>query len=422
MTEKRKTGFRWVILSLLFIATTILYIDRSALGILAPHLQDEIGWNEEQYGLINSAFMVAYAICFLLMGRLIDRIGTKRGYLISVIIWSIAAVGHSFARSWIGFAFARFTLAIGQSGNFPSAIKVVAEWFPKKERALAIGIFNGGSNMGTILSPLIIPALVLSFDSWKAGFLWTLPLSMIWIVLWLKYFRQPADHPKISVSELEFIESDKENEKGTEKVKWSDILIHRGAWAIAVGKFMADPIWWFYLFWGAKFLNEKYGVNLKDIGLPFFTIYLVSWGIGIFLGWLSSKFLKTGMSINKGRKFGLLVCGLFAVPVVLVPHTESLWVSVGLIALAAGGHCGWSANIFSLMSDIFPKKATGTIAGFGGFSGALGGAIVAYAVGKILQDTGTDGYTIPFAVAGTGYLLALLIIHLLVPKIKTIEI
>ena len=422
MTEKRKTGFRWVILSLLFIATTILYIDRSALGILAPHLQDEIGWNEEQYGLINSAFMIAYAICFLLMGRLIDRIGTKRGYLISVIIWSIAAVGHSFARSWIGFAFARFTLAIGQSGNFPSAIKVVAEWFPKKERALAIGIFNGGSNMGTILSPLIIPALVLSFDSWKAGFLWTLPLSMIWIVLWLKYFRLPADHPKISVSELEFIESDKENEKGTEKVKWSDILIHKGAWAIAVGKFMADPIWWFYLFWGAKFLNEKYGVNLRDIGLPFFTIYLVSWGIGIFLGWLSSKFLKTGMSINKGRKFGLLACGLFAVPVVLVPHTESLWVSVGLIALAAGGHCGWSANMFSLMSDIFPKKATGTVAGFGGFSGALGGAIVAYAVGKILQDTGIEGYTIPFAVAGTGYLLALLIIHLLVPKIKTIEI
>ncbi len=199
MTEKRKTGFRWVILSLLFISTTILYIDRSALGILAPHLQDEIGWNEEQYGLINSAFMVAYAICFLIMGRLIDRIGTKRGYLISVIIWSIAAVGHSFARSWIGFAVARFTLAIGQSGNFPSAIKVVAEWFPKKERALAIGIFNGGSNMGTILSPLIIPLLVLSFDSWKAGFLWTLPLSMIWIVLWLKYFRQPSG-PSESIS------------------------------------------------------------------------------------------------------------------------------------------------------------------------------------------------------------------------------
>lgn len=422
MTEKRETGFRWVILSLLFIATTILYIDRSVLGILAPHLQDEIGWNEEQYGLINSAFMVAYAICFLFMGRIIDRIGTKKGYLISIIIWSIAAVSHSLARSWIGFAFARFTLAIGQSGNFPSAIKVVAEWFPRKERALAISIFNGGSNMGTILSPLIIPALVLSFDSWKAGFLWTFPLSLIWIVLWLKYFRLPANHPKVSASELEHIKSDGNDMAGTEKVRWRDILIHRGAWAIAVGKFMADPIWWFYLFWGAKFLNEKYGVDLKDIGLPFFTIYLVSWGIGIFLGWLSSKFLKMGMGINKGRKLGLLACGLFAVPVVMVPHTESLWVSVGLIALAAGGHCGWSANIFSLMSDIFPKKATGTVAGFGGFSGAIGGALVAYAVGKILQDTGTNGYTIPFAVAGTGYLLALLIIHLVIPKIKTIEL
>jgi len=422
MSEKRKTGFRWVILSLLFIATTILYIDRSALGILAPHLQDEIGWNEEQYGLINSAFMVAYAVCFLLMGRIIDRIGTKKGYLISILIWSIAAVGHSLARSWIGFAFARFTLAIGQSGNFPSAIKVVAEWFPKKERALAIGIFNGGSNVGTILSPLIIPALVLSLGSWKAGFLWTFPLSMIWIMLWLKYFRLPADHPRVSASELEHITSDSSNETISEKVKWSDILIHRGAWAIAVGKFMADPIWWFYLFWGAKFLNAKYDVNLKDIGLPFFTIYLVSWCIGIFLGWLSSKFLKMGFGINKGRKLGLLACGLFAVPVIMVPHTGNLWISVVLIALAAGGHCGWSANIFSLMSDIFPKKATATIAGFGGFSGAVGGALVAYAVGKILQETGTNGYTIPFAVAGTGYLLALLIIHLLVPKIKTIEI
>jgi ACS family hexuronate transporter-like MFS transporter len=422
MSEKRETSFRWVILSLLFIATTILYIDRSALGILAPHLQDEIGWNEEQYGLINSAFMVAYAVCFLLMGRIIDRIGTKKGYFISILVWSIAAVGHSLARSWIGFAFARFTLAIGQSGNFPSAIKVVAEWFPKKERALAIGIFNGGSNVGTILSPLIIPALVLSFGSWKAGFLWTFPLSMIWIVLWLKYFRQPADHPRVSASELEHITSDSDNETLSEKIKWSDILIHRSAWAIAVGKFIADPIWWFYLFWGAKFLNAKYGVNLKDIGLPFFTIYLVSWGIGVFLGWLSSKFLKMGFGINKGRKLGLLACGLFAVPVVLVPHVRSLWISVGLIAIAAGGHCGWSANIFSLMSDIFPKKATASIAGFGGFCGAVGGALGAFTVGKILQNIGTDGYTIPFMVAGIGYLLALLIMHLLVPKIKTIEI
>jgi ACS family hexuronate transporter-like MFS transporter len=356
------------------------------------------------------------------MGRLIDRFGTKKGYLISIAIWSVATVAHTLARTWIGFAIARFTLAIGQSGNFPSAIKVVAEWFPRKERALAIGIFNGGSNVGTILAPLIIPALVLSAGSWKVAFLWTFPISLLWMILWLKYFRQPADHPKVSASELEHIRSDRENENSNEKVRWKDILPHRGTWAIAVAKFMADPIWWFYLFWGAKFLNEKYGVNLKDIGLPFFTIYLVSWGIGILLGWLSSKFLKMGMSINKGRKLGLLACALFAIPVVLVPHANNLWLSVGLIALAAGGHCGWSANIFSLMSDIFPKKAIGSVAGFGGFAGAVGGAMVAYAVGRILQNIGTEGYSIPFAVAGTGYLLALLIIHLLIPNIKTINI
>jgi len=422
MGERPETNFRWIILSLLFIATTILYIDRSALGILAPYLQDEIGWNEEQYGMINSAFMIAYAVCFLVMGTIIDRIGTRKGYIISIGIWSLATLAHTFARTWIGFAIARFNLAIGQSGNFPAAIKVVAEWFPKKERALAVGIFNGGSNMGTILSPLIIPALVLGFNNWKPGFLWTFPISMLWIIIWLRYFRQPGTHSKVSKSELDYINSDSDNENNTEKVRWKDILPHRGAWAIAVGKFMADPIWWFYLFWGAKYLNEKYDVNLKDIGLPFFTIYLVSWGLGIFLGWLSSKFLKIGLSINKGRKLGLLACGLFAIPVILVPHMDNLWIVVGLIAVAAGGHCGWSANIFSLMSDIFPKKATGTIAGFGGFSGAVGGPIVAYGVGKILQNTGIDGYTIPFAVAGSGYLIALLIIHLLVPKIKTINI
>lgn len=422
MKLKTDTNFRWIILSLLFFATTILYIDRSALGILAPHLQDEIGWNEEQYGMINSAFMIAYAVCFLFMGTIIDRIGTRKGYILAIGIWSLATLAHTFARTWVGFAVARFNLAIGQSGNFPAAIKVVAEWFPKKERALAIGIFNGGSNMGTILSPLIIPALVLSFDSWKAGFLWTFPLSLIWMIIWFRFYRQPGSHKQVSRSELEFINSDSNEETGTANVRWKDILPHRGAWAIAIAKFMADPIWWFYLFWGAKFLNEKFGVNLKEIGLPFFTIYLVSWGLGIFLGWLSSKFLKLGFGINKGRKLGLLACGIFAIPVIMVPHTENLWLAVGLIAIAAGGHCGWSANVFSLMSDIFPKKATATVAGFGGFSGAAGGAIAAYGVGKILQNTGVDGYVIPFAIAGFGYLIALLIIHLLVPKIIPVDI
>lgn len=420
--KKKRTNFRWVILALLFIATTILYIDRSALGILAPDLQKSIGWTEEQYGIINSVFMIAYAVCFIVMGSLIDKIGTRKGYLISIGIWSVATLGHALARSWIGFAVARFSLAVGQSGNFPSAIKAVAEWFPKKDRALAVGIFNGGANMGTILAPLVIPPIVLGFNDWRTGFLWTFPISLIWIFLWYRYFRRPEQSPRVSDEELRYINSDSCEEIDTKKVKWRDILPHKEAWAIAVAKFMADPIWWFYLFWGAKFLNEKFGVNLKEIGLPFFTIYLVSWGLGIFLGWLSSKLMKMGLSLNKGRKFSLLACALFAVPVMLVPHTSNMWLAVGLIALAAGGHCGWSANVFSLMTDIFPKKATGSVAGFGGFAGAVGGAIVAYLVGRVLQDIGVDGYAIPFAIAGSGYMIALLIIHLLVPKIKTVQI
>jgi ACS family hexuronate transporter-like MFS transporter len=334
----------------------------------------------------------------------------------------VAALGHALARSWIGFAAARFSLGVGQSGNFPSAIKAVAEWFPKKDRSLAVGIFNGGANMGTIIAPLIIPALVLNLHDWRAGFLWTFPLSIVWALLWLRYFRRPERSPRVSAEELRYINSDSDDEPNPERVRWKDILPHREAWAIAAAKFMADPVWWFYLFWGVKFLNGKFGVNLKEIGPPFFAIYLVSWGLGIFLGWLSSRFIKAGSSLNKGRKLGLLVCALFAVPVVLVPHVSSLWLAVGLIALAAGGHCGWSANVFSLMSDIFPKKATGSVAGFGGFAGAAGGALAAFAVGKILQNIGIDGYAIPFAVAGSTYLVALLIVHLLVPRIETVNI
>jgi ACS family hexuronate transporter-like MFS transporter len=275
--------------------------------------------------------------------------------------------------------------------------------------------------MGTILSPLIIPGLVLMAGSWRVAFLWTIPISLAWLFLWSRNFKKPEHHKKVSKEELEFINSDSGSEETGEKLPWKAILPHRGTWAIAVGKFIADPVWWFYLFWGAKFLNEKYGVNLKEIGLPFFTIYLVSWGIGMALGWFSSRLLKRGMSINRGRKLGMLACAVCAVPVSMVPQTESLWVAVSLIALAAGGHCGWSANIFSLMSDIFPRKATASVAGLGGFAGAVGGALVAFAVGKILQHIGPDGYAIPFLVAGAAYLFALLIIHLIVPKIKPIE-
>jgi ACS family hexuronate transporter-like MFS transporter len=418
----RYLNVRWIILFFLFLATVLLYLDRSALGILAPFLQDEIGWNEQQYGNINTAFMVGYAVCFLIMGPVIDRIGTRTGYAFSVGLWAVAQASTALARSWIGFAVARTGLSVGQSGNFPVANKVLAEWFPKKERAFAVGLYNGGSNVGTLLSPLIIPVVVSAFgNSWKAAFLYTLPLSALWIVLWLMFYNKPEKHKLVSKAELHHINSDNE-QVIREKIKWSVLLKRREVWGICVGKFMADPIWWFYLFWGAKFLNGRYGLNLKEIGLPFFSIYLVSWAGGIFLGWLSSRLLKKGWSLNKGRKMGFLVCAFFALPVMLVPHIDSMWMSVALIAVAAGGHCGWSANIFSLMSDIFPRKATASVTGIGGFAGAVGGALIAQLVGGLLQNLGMDGYVIPFLIASTGYFIALAIMHLLIPEIKPLNL
>jgi MFS transporter, ACS family, hexuronate transporter len=423
MEKKSKyLNLRWAVLFFLFVATVLLYIDRSALGIMAPFLQKDIGWNEQQYGNINTAFMLGYALCFLLMGAFVDKIGTKTGYAISVGLWAIAQASTALAKTWIGFAFARIGLSIGQSGNFPVANKVLAEWFPKKERALAVSLFNGGSNVGTLISPLIIPIVVSAFNNdWRAAFIWTLPVSGIWIFFWLLFYKKPENHKLVSKAELEYINSDSDNEmKG--KVSWITLLKTREIWGICAGKFMADPIWWFYLFWGAKFLNGKFGLNLKEIGLPFFIIYLFSWLGGIFLGWLSSRFLKSGMSLNKGRKMGFLICATFALPVMFVPYTDNMWFAVALIAIAAGGHCGWSANIFSLMSDIFPRKATASITGIGGFAGAVGGALIAQLVGGLLQNLGMDGYVIPFLIASLGYFIALIIMHILIPTIKPLNI
>ncbi|MDR1337205.1 MAG: MFS transporter [Tannerella sp.] len=419
MLKQKKTRIRWFILSLLLAATTLLYIDRAALGIMAPYLQEQIGWTERQYGYITSSFMVGYAICFLLMGRFVDRAGTRKGYAVSIGLWSVAQLAHSLVSSWTGFAASRFGLSIGQSGSFPVSIKAVAEWFPKKERALAVGIFNGGANVGTMAAPLVIPAVVMLFDSWRAAFVWTFPLSLVWMVCWLKFYSGPERNKYVNRAELDCILSDTD-EATTEKVSYGKLLGIRATWDILAGKFIADPVWWFYLFWGAKYLHAKFGLNLSEIGLPFFAIYLASWGGGILLGWLSSRLLKTG-SLNRGRKFGMLACAVCALPVMLVPHTGNLWVAVALIALAAGGHCGWSANIFSLMSDIFPKKVTASVSGLGGFAGAAGGFIAPILIGASLEGSGVDGYAIPFTVAAFSYLFALGVIHRLVPHICPVK-
>jgi MFS transporter, ACS family, hexuronate transporter len=416
------SSIRWIVLFFLFLATVLLYLDRSALGIMAPFLQKEIGWSEQQYGNINTAFMIGYAICFLLMGPLTDRIGTRRGYALSVGLWAVAQASTAFARTWIGFAFARTALSIGQSGNFPVANKVLAEWFPKKERALAVGLFNGGSNIGTLISPLVIPVVVYAFgNDWRAAFLWTFPVSAVWIICWVLFYRKPEKHGLVSAEELAYINSDN-HEKDNGRISWSILLRKKEIWGICAGKFIADPIWWFYLFWGAKFLNSKFGLNLKEIGLPFFSIYLISWLGGIFIGWLSSAFLKKGWSLDRGRKTGFLVCAIFALPVIVVPYLNNMWLAVALIAIAAGGHCGWSANLFSLVSDIFPRRATASVTGIAGFAGAVGGALIAQLVGRLLQNMGSEGYYVPFAIASVGYFIALAIIHLLIPKIKPLSL
>ncbi len=421
-STRKKSNIRWLIMILLFTATTLLYIDRSALGIMAPFIQDEIGWTEQQYGYINATFMIGYGLCFLIMGTIVDKIGVRWGYVISMGLWSVAQLAHAVAKTWGAFAVARFGLSIGQSGSFPVAIKTVGEWFPEKERALAIGIFNGGTNVGTIIAPLMIPVLVEAFQGdWRIAFIWTFPISVTWILFWFFKYKKPEKHPGVTKSELDYIRSNI-TEKDNQRLGWGQLLRYKETWAIAIGKFLADPVWWFYLFWGAKFLNGKYGLNLKEIGIPFFTIYLLSWFGGIFFGWLSSKFLKQGWSLNKGRKMGLLASGLAAIPVIMVPHINNLWISILLIALAAGGHCGWSANIFSLMTDIFPKKATASITGLGGGAGAIGGALAAFGVGKVLQHIGIDGYVVPFAVASFVYLLALLLIHILVPRFRPVRL
>ena len=418
--EPKKTNIRWYILALLFVATTLLYIDRAALGIMAPYLQEQIGWTEKQYGYITSSFMIGYAICFLIMGRIIDRVGSRKGYAVSMALWSVAQLAHSLVSSWVGFAVSRFALSIGQSGNFPVAIKTVTEWFPKKERALAVGIFNGGANVGTMIAPLVIPVVVVFFDSWRAAFIWTFPIAIIWIVFWMLLYSKPEQSKKVNRVELDYILSDVEEET-TEKVSYLKLLRFRATWAIFAGKFIADPIWWFYLFWGAKYLYAKFGLNLSEIGLPFFTIYLVSWCGGIGLGWLSSKLLKQGYNLNRGRKLSMLACAVCALPVMFVPHADNVWAAVALIAVAAGGHCGWSANIFSLMGDVFPKKITASVSGLGGFAGSMGGVVATVLIGSALQKTGADGYAIPFTVAAFGYFFALAIIQLLLPRIEPVK-
>ncbi|HNU08102.1 MAG TPA: MFS transporter, partial [Pyrinomonadaceae bacterium] len=402
----RVGNFRWVICALLFFAATVNYVDRQVIGILKPLLEKEFHWTESDYGSIVFAFQTAYALGMLVVGRIMDRIGTRSGFSLSVGLWSIAAMAHAWASSVFGFMAARFALGIGESGNFPASIKTVAEWFPKKERALATGIFNAGTNIGALVTPLAVPLIVAAYG-WYEAFLITGALGFIWLVAWLLIYRKPEDHPRLSKSELEYINSDKEEQ--LPQIPWSRLLPHRQTWAFAIGKFLTDPIWWVYLFWLPDFLNKQHGLDLKSFGIPLAVIYIIADFGSVGGGWISGFLIKRGWSVNGGRKTAMLICALAVVPIIFASMTANLWLAVILVGIAAAAHQGWSANIFTLTSDMFPKQAVGSVVGIGGMAGAVGGMLIAKVVGWILDATGS--YVPIFAIAASAYLIALAIIH-----------
>jgi ACS family hexuronate transporter-like MFS transporter len=408
---------RWGICALLFFATTINYVDRAVLGILAPTLRGEIGWTDGDYGRISAAFTLAYAIGFLFAGWFIDKVGTRIGYALYLTVWSIAAAAHAVASTPFGFGAARFALGLGESGNFPAAIKTVAEWFPRRERAFATGLFNAGSNVGVIVAPLVVPWLALNW-SWRVAFTATGLVGLAWVLFWWPLYRRPAEHPRLGAEERRYIESDPP--EPTSSLSLLDLLWHRQAWAFAVGKFLTDSVWWFYLFWFPLFMADTFGVDLRNIGLPMVTVYLLADVGSVGGGWLSSNLLKQGWTPNAARKTAMLVCALLILPVVMAPRVENAWVAVWLVGLAAAAHQGFSANIFTITSDMFPKHAIGTVVGFGGFAGAMGGFLMNLGAGWFRENQGS--YVTMFTIAGVAYLVAIAAIHLLAPRLEPVRL
>jgi len=416
---KQKNNYRWRIVVLLFFATTINYIDRQVIGILKPFIADDLGWTEADYGYIVTAFQVAYAIGLISMGRFLDKFGTRTGYLWAIIVWSIAGMMHAAARGVISFAAARFALGIGESANFPAAVKSTAEWFPKKERAFATGLFNSGSTVGAITAPIIVSAVTLAFG-WQLAFIITGGLGFIWVIFWLAYYHVPEKHPKISKEEVEYITQDDEFSGAGIKLKWIDLFRYKQTLAICSTRFISDWVWWFFLFWIPDFLNKVHGINIKEVVLPLVVIYAVSSIGGIGGGWISSKFIQMGKSIDFARKTTILICALIILPVMLVSQIQNLWMAVALISLAAAGHQGWAANIFTIVSDIYPKNAVGSMTGLSGFTGAVGGALSATFVGLLLDTTGS--YFLIFLIAALVYLANWMILKFSIREIKSIEI
>jgi MFS transporter, ACS family, hexuronate transporter len=411
--------FRWTICALLFFATTINYIDRQVLGILAPDLQREIGWSELDYGRIVIAFQVSYAVMMLVWGRILDRIGTKLGLAIAVAWWSFAAMGTAAARSAMGFGLARFMLGVGEAANFPASIKTVAEWFPKSERAFATGIFNAGTNVGAIVAPIMVPLIAVRWG-WQAAFIITGAIGFAWLFAWWALYETAARHPRLHPAERKFI-LDGLEEPITARTPLREVLGYRQLWAFSLGKMMTDPIWWFYLFWLPKFLATEHGIRGTAL-IPYLTTVYVIADVGsVFGGYLSSTLIKRGWSVNAARKTAMGIFAAIIPSVMIASQTRSAWLAVILIGVATACHQGWSCNIFTLASDMFPRRAVGTVVGFGGFAGGVGGILIAEFAGRVLNAN--PSYYLPmFIIAGTIYLVALAVIHGLAPRLEPVKL
>jgi ACS family hexuronate transporter-like MFS transporter len=415
--SSRAGYFRWAICALLLFGTTKNYMDRNILGVLNKTLQHDLGWNEIDYSNLVVAFQAAYAFGMVVIGRLIDKLGTRLGYALAMVFWSLASMGTALGSSFTSFAVSRVALGLGEAAVFPASIKAVAEWFPKKERALATGIFNAGTSIGAMLTPVVVPWINARWG-WRGCFLGIGALGFVWLGFWLLIYVKPELHPRVSKAELGYIRSDPQEAPG--KIEWIALLPLRQTWAFVAGKFLTDPIWWFYLFWVPGFLQSKHGLALTGLGAPIVATYLISDFGSVAAGWLSSSMIKRGYAVNTARKTAMLVCAVGVIPVIFSYRVGSTWSAVGLIGLAAACHQGFSANLFTLTSDMFPARAVGSVVGIGGMAGAIGGLFIATVVGHVLQWTGS--YRVPFLIAGSAYLLALAVIHALAPRMEAARI
>ena len=419
--------FRWTIVALLFFATTINYIDRQVIGLLKPTLTQVFGWDNTTFGTINGIFQFFYAFGLLAFGRIVDRVGTKIGYSISIIVWSVFAMAHALARTTFGFTIARSGLGLGESGNFPSAIKSIAEWFPKKERALATGIFNSGANIGAVVAPIMVPLILASYG-WQLAFIITGSLGFIWLIFWWFIYEIPARKKKLGKAEFDYIHSDNEPVTAPgSKVPWGKLLGVRQTWAFVFGKFLTDPIWWFFLFWLPGYFSDTFKLDLSKPGWPLVIVYSCTTIGSIGGGWLSGLLIKKGWPIYKARKTVMFIFALCVLPIITARYFQSLWVIVALISLAAAAHQAWSANIFTTASDMFPKKALSSIVGIGGMAGSVGGIIFQPLVGMLLDyftKLGNKGlgYNVIFLICGLAYLVAWLVMHLFAPKMAMVEL